>query len=566
MRAEISSENYPVQKKASDNEVRACEVHFLKETARFMISLMVYIFAAYLLSNVNSSMYRILTKNDHILQCHHQRPSMALTLAVEFRALLAQLTAEETSTFIDDLVVSNPQLVIQLLSERFINQSNTGTKDPLDIHCIASISTIIQSREENSSVTNKAAFDLLPLRIIGLCSSFLDQTSYKELSVCNRSTYLGCNTPIMLREIKIEYSYDSNQFPVDLSSFPMTTKLTPRVRMIPGIPRRQHSDSVEIILSQIARMPRLRSLDLHLMDYQAVKMIANHETINRMVECVTLQYHCISSLSSFKHLHFLHLNIDDEDAVATQFEMRAMSQTLRNLRGLTLIDNPSEFGGQLLAAIGHQLEYLELNYIQETELEQTDFRNLKQFRMHDHCSFNTRSQILKTATNLEKVEVSFCDEDDSWGCWNDGIWHIHKMLKNCENLEYLEIYSSTHETDFFHSILDPLHGGVFGSREYEKRMLEIKFTKSRHAIEFDLDDECVIHNIGLIINNLLLCKADHWMMLWPETGKKVENFIKKLRDSMSTNIWVSDDKESNLTVITNRDCTINGYTATWLMP
>ena len=116
--------------------------------------------------------------------------NMALVPAIEFGNLFAQLTAEETQRFIADLTQSHPKLILQLLSLRFVHQSNIGTTDPLNSHCIDSISSIILSRDPDKEITDSKGVNLntLPLRLIGLCSSYLDQKSNRRLCVCDRST------------------------------------------------------------------------------------------------------------------------------------------------------------------------------------------------------------------------------------------------------------------------------------------------------------------------------------------------------------------------------------------
>lgn len=131
--------------------------------------------------------------------------SMALAPAIEFRNLLAQLTAKETQRFITDLTQSHPQLIIELLSSRFINQSSTGTTDPVNSHCIDSISTIILSRDpdKNSIDSKRVNLNTLPLRLIGLCSSYLDQKSNRRLCLCDRSTYLGANSQLCCKSLRL---------------------------------------------------------------------------------------------------------------------------------------------------------------------------------------------------------------------------------------------------------------------------------------------------------------------------------------------------------------------------
>ena len=458
---------------------------------------------------------------------------MALVPAIEFGNLLAQLTAEETQRFIADLTQSHPKVILQLLSSRFIHQSNIGITDPLNSHCIDSISSIILSRDpdKHSTDSNVVKLNTLPLRLIGLCSSYLDQKSNRRLCLCDRSTYLGASSPNMLQELE--------ELPtLDLSLF----------------------------VSQIAKMPRLQSLNLLHLSANAVNSIATEKTVNRRIQSLRLKYHSISSLSAFSNLRFLYLDIGDEHATATGLEMKAMAQTLRNLVGLTLIDCPSPFGGKLLGAIGHQLEYLAVDYMYDTDqymcnIGKSDYRNLKQFRMLPCCSVDIVNQILNTAVNLEKADIQLDDNNEDL---DEAFPLIDKMLRKYEKLEYLEI---RHDV-FIEKVLTAIIRGLIRGREYEKKELKIKLYDPHCNVDGILqnveNEKDVIKKCVSIINQLACFKVEQWMLLLGGT-----NMIQRLKESVDSAagcaLRISEDQESNLTVITNCECNINGYCARWLM-
>ena len=65
------------------------------------------------------------------------------------------------------------------------------------------------------------------------------------------------------------------------------------------------------------------------------------------------------------------------------------------------------------------------------------------------------------------------------------------------------------------------------------------------------------------IHQLQISKVEQWMILLREYT--VTNVIKKLIDSLTGDERIIEDKESDLVVISNRNCTINGYAERWLM-
>ena len=232
---------------------------------------------------------------------------MSLAPAIEFNDLVAQLTTDETKRFINEFTVSHPQIVFQLLSTRFINQSRSDIGDLLNVLCNESLSNIIRSRDTDSNTPDVShdvtTFDTLPRRLIGYCGSFLDQKSYGRLSLCNRSSYLGTNTPIMLRELTVHRPTGlEHDVPTDLSLFPMANKLVldySICRLI-GDFRPTQVQRTHIIATQIAAMPRLNSLDLISLDHdrELFEIIAN---INQNVQTVSLIYLSASSVTLFKN-------------------------------------------------------------------------------------------------------------------------------------------------------------------------------------------------------------------------------------------------------------------------
>ena len=370
----------------------------------------------------------------------------------------------------------------------------------------------------------------------------------------------------MLQKLEIMHSLHSDpQMPVDLSLFPMVNEFTPMSK--PHAVNFNNTQSIHFMASQIADMPHLQSLNLLHLDVHAVILIATEKAINHKIQKQFLEYQFISTLSPFHNLRFLHIDIKDEHATATDSQMKALTQTLHHLVGLTLIDRPSPFGEQLLTAIGHQLEYLAVNlavnYLYEYDIGKLEFKNLKQFRMFASCSVATINQIVSTALNLEKVEMQFSEDNEDI---DERFFFINKMLGEYKKLEYLEIMYGP----FAEEVLDVIQRGLTRGREHEKKELKIKiyepdrdaeWIRFMYSVEYEM--ELITKRVSII--NLLACsKVEQWMVLFGGT-----NMIQELNESVHCAVGfpvqISDDQESNLTVITNDDCTINGYSARWLM-
>ena len=489
---------------------------------------------------------------------------MSLVRAIDFSHLAAQLTIEETSRITKDVLESNPQFIIELLSTWFIKQSGSERSNRLSSQCIERISAIIRSRQSDGTEVTEpdTALDTLPRHIIGHCSSFLDQNSYKELSLCNRSIYLGANSPIMLQELNIDYPWKSS-LPVDLSSFPMTTTLSVQI----GFELDYDVHKVTTIASQIANMPQLRWLNLLNLRYKAVDIIADEEALNRNIEGLWICYESLSYLSAFRNLQFLFLaEVHERNGVANDLnsKMIATKDTFSNLRGLTLRDCTDGIGLELLTAIGPQLEYLALSYVDSYDLKNTDFRNLKQFQVHEECVSGMSKQILKTATNLVSAQISI-GEDKAVNGTTEGLSVIDEILANCKKLKYLEIHYDRRGTD----ILAAIKSGLFRSRKYERKELTIRlFANDFFRSE---KDEYLIEKFDEIINQLSICEEMNWMVLleYEEQQERFKNIIKQLNVMQTMDVCILEDMApmfSTMAMISNRNCTINGYGVKWLMP
>lgn len=230
---------------------------------------------------------------------------MTVASVIEFGHLASQLTDVETRSFINNLAMSNPQLIIQSLSTYFIHQStSTNTEDPRNANCIECISNIIQSRDSDA-VEDTMKLDSLPRRLIGACGSFLDQQSYSSLSNAKRSTYLGCSTPKMLTELCVEYETTPYHPDLDLSEFPFATGVsltiasTHDMYLVPLCKQKS-------IALQIAQLPRLQFLDLHLASPEFIRLIANQEALCDRIRSVAVSFR-FRSFAMFPNIEYLKL-------------------------------------------------------------------------------------------------------------------------------------------------------------------------------------------------------------------------------------------------------------------
>ena len=74
-------------------------------------------------------------------------------------------------------------------------------------------------------------------------------------------------------------------------------------------------------------------------------------------------------------------------------------------------------------------------------------------------------------------------------------------------------------------------------------------------------DDLIIQ-LDRIVHHSLISNVEQWMVLLKGHGVALgTDIIKNLIDSLTVDVRILEDKESELTVIRNSECTINGYAA-----
>ena len=379
---------------------------------------------------------------------------MSLVQAIKFRALVAQLSDTDTQSFVTNLALCDPQLIIRSLTSRFICQSRSSDDDTENKKCNDILSTIIQSRDSDDNKSCDDKLDTLPRRVIGICSSFLDQTSYAALSVANRSTYLGSNSPILLQELTVQYKYDSHHSLLDVSTFQFTKKLTLRVPLKLSTFSEDmaiSTDKMSIIASQIARMPRIQSLDLSDVNAEFIGIIANLETTNQRIKSLSVTLwesesgenneepfdRLSATITAFKQLQFLkfrdHNDLNPDAYDVDGLGSRSLIKSCSNLKGLDLDDSGFGIEYDVLQSIGHRLEYLVLHdnaerFKHSIGEKKYDFNSLRELRQGRGCTKDSILFVLQTSINLEKVQVRGYSD------------LLREILMECERLRYLEVH------------------------------------------------------------------------------------------------------------------------------
>lgn len=367
---------------------------------------------------------------------------MAVTAGITFRHLINQLDESQRKQFIVNLATSNPDLVITALFNHFTRRSTKSTDDSMRTN--QTLSAIIESQENASDSTTETGsctnLDTLPQSLIGHTASYLPEESYKNLSITNRTVYLGCNVPNTLREIDLSdrrFSRKRTKIKAsfDLSHFTFTTKIAVSL----------HHRQPLIFAGAMRKMRHLQSLEID-GDLSRLRNTFCHEIIERVRYlkislCSSRRCHStVPAICRFKNVEFMDLDlIRDRDIYGNAGAL--LTKTFRNLKGLKVNTYDSGTAVPLLRASEGTLQYLHWwnkNNRTLNTVKDIDFSGLKQFRCGPFVYQNGHhilSIVLQTAKDLEMV--SFDAEFSKSNA--EEVWMAKEVIVQCKKLKYLEI-------------------------------------------------------------------------------------------------------------------------------
>ena len=413
----------------------------------------------------------------------------------------------------------------------------------------------------------------MPRCLIGLCASYLKQSSYVALSACNRSTFLGCNAPSMLQQVSVYYRSPSDHQMLDFSAFQFVNKLTLRALLIEEVIDSFFSfDRMELMAAQISKMSRLRSLDLRAMDFTFTELVATHKATIQRTKSLSVSvtnhieyWQFLTSVPEFQHIQFLKVGFDNRMILATEEEIKLLLGICSNLKGLDFYDHGCEIELRLVEAIGHRLHFLTLNDyagIREIEyhpgrsvpiLKAIDFINLRELR--DETSYiDSWRAILSTAVNLEKICV-FPKHDY-------GAGFIEEILTKCERLRCLQMEVGNE----IELVLDALERGLLRTKKHKRDILKIRIISETNMV-----NNKFIAQLARIVDALSMYPADQWMLILHlnECRRITRNsFVKELRASLTAETLVVQNNDQHsakyVMLIRNPGCTIIGWRESWI--
>jgi len=533
---------------------------------------------------------------------------MSLSSGIYFRFLDAQLTDEERKTLIAELAVSNSSLIIKSLFH-FV-QTSMAADDLNDAERINKTmgdiaADIIRSRNTSDgapSTTTCSAFDQLPLHLIGLSASYLDPTSYAQLTVCCRATYLGLSVPNQIAELEIEhFSPPFVEDVVDLSPFPSVERLLLNKGVFPqllGINddraqsrfNRLKYIKIESDLPETRRMveafrsaatPRNRAL------FESVKYIHFEDWLETQIS--VRQF--LDFVGFFPNLEFVgfseYILFDGDWAELVPFFL--------SLKGLDVeCHDGNEIVRRLLPFVASHLQSLSLMGCgRETDhfLEGMQFDNLRELKIEIITDYMNVLDVMVESTRcirLKKVLfriIILGEEEPEDARLPEMEDAVRTLLATSDSLQFLELDLMPSPDTGALLILSALKaiergiGDLLRDDRGERTATDRDFLKIRIRGEFLSVEEAEegIATMHRIVDNLCETDLRDWMLICDvrplserkeldgDDDREVSMFeLPRIEQRPEYSPDINGDGEE-MHIFYNVGCKINGYSESWMM-
>eukprot|EP01083_Nonionella_stella_P270553 916315_1 len=491
---------------------------------------------------------------------------MSLTKAIRFRHLITELTNEERAGFLSKLVDSHTDLILASLFEYLTKQNQINAVNDVN----KSLSDIIQSRKAKPGAkaakpkticTRNIQLHQFPRVIIGYIASFLNQWDYRDFSHCNRSTYLGCNSPNTLQKLDlIELGDDSF---INLASFPSVKSLAIDPSRLDNI------DFGSQTLNQVSTL-RLKAHKKS----GWVQSFLNENIVNcdriTTIECAN--FGCVADRmhkNEFLSLLTVFPNLQDISLTCVHLTNDNTAQDIAKICskavGLSLLLGMTWRRRELVKIFANQLQRLTLGrrvnnpYV----FDDVEFCNLNEL-----CFMTPRYQslegILKSASNLQKISIRF-DSNAFSGTLvpSNGFMsndEIKATITNCivrctiMNDMYFVMRSNQ-----FWSVSEGIEYGIFKTKKQPKKQLKmcIKLLQATSGSSAFKADDFVLH-VGRMVTVLEASMTNDFMLIFDIcfAGNEELNDIFMALCNLSTH--TKTFRVEQKIVVTNENCRING--------
>eukprot|EP01083_Nonionella_stella_P100110 281965_1 len=515
---------------------------------------------------------------------------MSTVEGIRFQHLAAQLTSIETKQFIYKLFDLDINIFISALFH-YITQSPPDCIN--DIHTITNlISNIILSRKKTRkapkpiSTPSSIKFNELPSPLIGATASFLCQHDYIHLSQCCRSMFIGCNAPNQMQTLNLLNVKIPDYSNINLTLFPFLRTLRIKTYKMESLPLHPHLNfefnELQSITLDMGRNHSINTgyINDHDIDIQKLKkhvpLNTNHITHLTLAN-VGGQHEAalpelLNHFETLSHLRFITCYDNKFMAVASN----RIIPSVPKLRGLAVTGMASEYAIPIIHAYAPQLESLEFEQgCDDYDLSDIEFSKLEELVLWNP-HYNTIAEIIMTAKNLRQILINpipitrLLERGSRTGMY---MFMTEEELKNgitnvfvtCKHLEHFAINGYSHS---FVATLEGIETGILQTIGTKRDSMRILISIQFVGESFELFTDKIVSLIESIASNMERSNTSEFMLVLgrdcrvSNDNTNVSNVFKTI--SKNANISIKCDKMS--VCITNKQCDIAGYDASWKLP
>ena len=494
-----------------------------------------------------------------------------LAEAVKFKALIQQLERNEFTRLMGKIYDAHQSDLIGTALFKHLTQNNNDENMHDLRHINSAISTIIKSRKSKPKkhAISNAKLDKFPLPIIGCVSSWLRQSDYFHFEQVNRFIFIGCNAPNMLTELDFKYGVDYSS--INLAKYHSLRHLKIDIAKFSRF-RWQNRGSCT--LNHLQEL----TLDNYCKKDCDIQPFLNQNCI-QMDNIKTVRFQCFGGgagntfnsekfeklLSAFSNAEYLELcNVF---VTNNQIDVVKLKKSYPYLKGLSLSGGGNLRYNEIVKAFAKQLQFLYHvdSAGQRFDLSGMNFCNLQQV-VFRNPTFDRVSNVLKAGKDIEK----FCIMPRGFflTCLpSQQLKVIIPQIFKCESLQYFKIDVNDGN---WAAILEGIENGLFQTKNIKRKQLKLRVTDKL----FHVDLENKMLNILRIINmlhymhELTPSSVQQFMFILDMDRSMHSQRLKKILNE-SVDVFSSSNVQCNVDglkiIISNKDCTINGWKESWMM-
>eukprot|EP01083_Nonionella_stella_P066214 174156_1 len=496
---------------------------------------------------------------------------------IRLRLLASRLSEPELQTAMEAVVsLYSANKILTIIFNHFVNRFEQNYEHQTDVNnLIDMISNIIDSREKKEShktdtPRSPITIDSIPYEMIGECASYLQAPDYLHFSQCNRRIYIGCNSPSTLQTLYLS-DYDMVDL-VDLNQFPLlkTLGITP--------------ETLEDVMSQPKRK-ELRRLRRLIIDNDCSTAMGDIETLLENTDCIDIERitylkccnfgtvmlfcdfdHFCAFLSEFKHLNSFVL----DDVYLTGYDQHndVLSNRIWHSNELCMNFGSCVNGSvlflrnRLLQLYAKQI--VSLTYSESRQaIDVTCFPQLKELWVRDP-NIESLDAIIKNASGLERIHFEISNSCRRAHGTTSFVFDEENTRNIITNLftKHLQLKGATFHGNYaqIYKIMEFIRNALVENRI---ESITLVFTIE---LQNDIGDHQAMQGIDLCIERMLNAlegvQMKDVMFGVHFEGDNAHVFgeqMNRFKDKYLVYIF----NDCNSIILSNKDCTINGYRGCW---